>query len=166
MDYSWIINLFRNRQQSLQFWHDPTCPSALERPRKNRYIDIWAATWQNQQNECAPSVDSDQPGHPPSLIRVFAVRVKKLWTLSYPLSAQRRLWSDWPRHNKTNKVTVDGRTVTLLVLSCRSSYILCSYTMYIVGTAYWIIKWASSRENLSSNLRPGKTQTGLRSHRS
>ena len=28
---------------------------------------------QNQQNECAPSQDSDQPGHPPSLIRVFAV---------------------------------------------------------------------------------------------
>ena len=33
-----------------------------------------AATWQNQQYECAPSEDSDQPGHPPSLIRVFAVR--------------------------------------------------------------------------------------------
>ena len=34
---------------------------------------IWATTWQNQQNECASSEDSDQPGHPPSLIRVFAV---------------------------------------------------------------------------------------------
>ena len=41
------------------------------------------------------SEDSDQPGHPPSLIRVFAVRVKKAWVLSYPLSAQRRHWSDW-----------------------------------------------------------------------
>ena len=39
----------------------------------------------------APSEDSDQPGHPPSLIRVFAVRMKKAWVLSYPLSAQRRL---------------------------------------------------------------------------
>ena len=28
-------------------------------------------TWQNQQNECVPSEDSDQPGHMPSLIRVF-----------------------------------------------------------------------------------------------
>ena len=28
----------------------------------------------NQQNDCAPSEDSDQPGHPPSLFRVFAVR--------------------------------------------------------------------------------------------
>ena len=40
-----------------------------------------AAAWQNQQYGlcpqrmvCAPSEDSDQPGHPPSLIRVFVVR--------------------------------------------------------------------------------------------
>ena len=43
----------------------------------------------------APSEDSDQRGHLPSLIRVFAVRMKKAWVLSYPLSAQQRLWSDW-----------------------------------------------------------------------
>ena len=53
------------------------------------------ATWQNQQNKCAPSEHSDQPGHPPSLIRVFAVCIRKHWVLSYPLSAQRGLWSDW-----------------------------------------------------------------------
>ena len=47
-----------------------------------------AMTWQNQQNECAHSEDSDQPGHPPSLIRVFTVRMKTRWVLSYPLSAQ------------------------------------------------------------------------------
>ena len=56
---------------------------------------LWAATWQNQQNECAPSEDSDQPGCPPSLIRVLAFRMKKPRVLSYPLSTQRRLWSDW-----------------------------------------------------------------------
>ena len=46
---------------------------------------------------CAPSEDSDQPGHLPSLIRVFAVRMKKAWVLtcSYHLRGQRRLWSDW-----------------------------------------------------------------------
>ena len=43
----------------------------------------------------APSEDSDQPGHLPSLIRVFTVRMKKAWFLSYPLNTQRRLWSDW-----------------------------------------------------------------------
>ena len=62
---------------------------------KHRAPTIWAASWQNQQCGCAPSEDSDQPGHPPSLIRVFAVRMKKAWVLSYPLSAQRRLWLDW-----------------------------------------------------------------------
>ena len=56
---------------------------------------MWATTRQNQQSECAPSEDSDQPGHRPCLIRVFAVRMKKAWVLSYSLSAQRRLWSDW-----------------------------------------------------------------------
>ena len=55
----------------------------------------WTASWQNQQCGCAPSEDSDQPVHPPSLIRVFGVRMKKDWVFSYPLSAQRRLWSDW-----------------------------------------------------------------------
>ena len=30
-----------------------------------------------------PSEDTDQPVHPPSLIRVFAVRMKKHWFLSY-----------------------------------------------------------------------------------
>ena len=44
---------------------------------------------------CAPSKDTDQPGYPTSLIRAFTVRIKKAWVLSYPLSTQRRLWSDW-----------------------------------------------------------------------
>ena len=56
---------------------------------------IWAATWQNQQNGCAPSEDSDQPGHPPSLISFFADRMKIAWVLSYRMSAQRRFWPDW-----------------------------------------------------------------------
>ena len=44
---------------------------------------------------CAPSKDSDQPGHPPSLIRVFTVHLKIDRILSYSLSVQWRLWSDW-----------------------------------------------------------------------
>ena len=44
---------------------------------------------------CATSEDSDQPRPPPSLIGVFVVRMKKAWVLSYHLSAQRRLCSDW-----------------------------------------------------------------------
>ena len=39
----------------------------------------------------AHSEDSDQPGHPSGLIRIFPVRMKKAWVFSYPFSAQRRL---------------------------------------------------------------------------
>ena len=44
---------------------------------------------------CAPSEDSDQHGDPPSLIRVFSVRMKKACVLSYQLSTQRMHLSDW-----------------------------------------------------------------------
>ena len=59
----------------------------LQQPRgrtEKSHITKWATTWQNQQNECASSEDSDQPGHPSSLIRVFAVSMKKAWVLSFP----------------------------------------------------------------------------------
>ena len=42
-----------------------------------------------------PRKSLDQPGHLPSLIRVFTVSTKKPWVLSYPLRAQWRLWSCW-----------------------------------------------------------------------
>ena len=51
--------------------------------------------WLNQLNDCASSEYPDKPWHAPSLIRVFAVRMNKHWVLSYPLSALRRLWTDW-----------------------------------------------------------------------
>ena len=34
---------------------------------------------------------TDHPGHPPSLIRIFAVHMKKACVLSYPMSTQQRL---------------------------------------------------------------------------
>ena len=49
-------------------------------------------TWQNHQDGmCAQRRVFDAP----SLIRVFDAHMKKAWILSYPLSAQRRRWSDW-----------------------------------------------------------------------
>ena len=62
---------------------------------------IWAATWQNQHNECVPSKDSDQPWHPLSSC------------------GQRRLWSDWV---DVQIRVFAGRTVILLVLSCCGSF--------------------------------------------
>ena len=56
---------------------------------------IWAVTWQNQQFGCAPNEDSDQPGHPPSLIRAFAVRSMGRLGVKLSSCGQRRLWLDW-----------------------------------------------------------------------
>ena len=51
----------------------------------------------NKNNEMTHmyNEDSDQPGHLCPVWSVFAVHIKEPWTLTYPLSAQRRLWSDW-----------------------------------------------------------------------
>ena len=71
---------------------------------------------------CAPSKDSDQPGHLPSLIRVFAVRLKKLWVLSYPLSSQKRLirLGGCPGWSESSL----GTHAIFLVLSCSNSFFL------------------------------------------
>ena len=55
----------------------------------------WAASWQNQQNDCMPSEDSDQPGHLPSLIRVFAVHSMDSYGLKLSSCRQQSLRSDW-----------------------------------------------------------------------
>ena len=62
----------------------------------NRYRPLSFEPPHDKTNKmaCAHS-EKDRPGHPLNLIRVFAVRTKKAWVLSYPLSARRRLWSDW-----------------------------------------------------------------------
>ena len=52
-------------------------------------LPSWAASWQNQQNDCAPS-----------LLRVFAVR--SMGSLGPKLSSCRlqRLWLDWTDHHQ------------------------------------------------------------------
>ena len=62
-----------------------------------------ATIWQNQQCGYPPSEDSDQPGHPPSLIRVFVVRMKDPSVLH--------------ADSEDSDQTFAGRIVTLLVLS-------------------------------------------------
>ena len=79
---------------------------------------IWATSCQNQQNDCAPSNDSDQPG--PSLIRVFAVRMKKAWVLSYH-------WVHSEDFDQTGRMprliwAFAGATLILLVLSWGGSF--------------------------------------------
>ena len=49
---------------------------------------IWATSWQNQQNDCAPSKDSDQPGQSSLCTH---------WVAKDPsfLHADSEDWSDW-----------------------------------------------------------------------
>ena len=65
--------------------------SALFNMDASDLLELEWREYESPHDTCAASEDSDQPGHPPSLIRVFAVRMKKAWVLSYPLSTQRRL---------------------------------------------------------------------------
>ena len=76
-------------------WLDHRVTKCIQTMQTEWQRSDWATSWQNQQNECAPSEDSDQPGHPPSLIKVYAVHMKKVWVLSYPIWAHSEDWSNW-----------------------------------------------------------------------
>ena len=73
----------------------------------------------------ASSQDSDQRGHPPSLIRIFTIRLKKAWIFkSYRLRTQRRLWSAW----------ADAQLIR----------VFAGHTSHFVGFVMRRLKWASS----------------------
>ena len=67
------------------------CQYSLSQRVVNYKETIWAASWQNQQSDYAPSEDSDQPGRPPSL------RVRAQWVAKDPsfLHVDSEDWSDW-----------------------------------------------------------------------
>ena len=102
---------------------------------------------------CVPSEDSDQPGHLPSLIRVFAVCMKKAWVLSYPLNAQWKFWSDW----------VDAQGDLNLCCSHKSSCRFCHVLAHIsLGKKQWVYRinpkyWErlARINNVEPNQMPG-----------
>ena len=71
---------------------------------------------------CVPSKDSDQPWHPPNLIRVCAVHMKKPWVLIYQMNTQRRLWS----------VQVDAQTDLSLRWVQKSFYWFCHEAAQVI----------------------------------
>ena len=101
-------------------------PSSAEPLPFRQWMEItnWAASWQNQQCGCAPSENSDQLGQQPSLIRVFAVRMKRAWVLSYPSSARED--SDQTGRMPRLIWVFAGRTATVLVLSQGGSILMWS----------------------------------------
>ena len=76
---------------------------------------------------CEPSEDSDQSGHSPSLISVFAVHMKKPWFLSYPF-------------NTTEKTDQTGQIVGFVMwqLNLKYMYIRYSY-MFFFDETYLIL---------------------------
>ena len=107
-----VWNCPRN-QGGKQKLHEISVSPLSNKPKHTKLIRT--TSWQNQQNDCAPSEDSDQPGHPPSLIRGFAVRSMRSWGPNVSSCGQWRLWSDWLIW------VFAGRTCHLLVLSWGSS---------------------------------------------
>ena len=122
--------------QSTQDFSDPDLVydsgdrSQMPSPARARWIDAFnkvcaqfngvgiryeLAYYKTNKMTCAVSEDTDQPGHPPGLVRVFPVHMKKPWVLSFPLSAQIRLHihAGWTESSL-------GKHVILLVLSCFS----------------------------------------------
>ena len=90
-----------------------------------KYTSCFQTNVPNKTNKmtCAPSEDSNQPGHPPSLIRGFAVRMKKHWAHSED--------SDQTGQMPRLSWVFAGRTVILLVLSWGGSYYL-SFVHFIM----------------------------------
>ena len=120
----------------------------------SKFPMIWAATWQNQQNECAPSEDSDQPGHPPSLIRAFAVGMKKSWVLSYPLSTHRRLLIRLGRCPGWSESSLGAYSF------CWFCHVVAQLWIYQTRF-YWVSSWAVVINRPSSDLRYYEKQNVL-----
>ena len=76
--------------------------------------------WQNQKNDCVPSEDSDQPGHPPSLNSVFAERMNRFGSLTTHSAHSED--SDQTGRMPRLIWVFAGRTLIALVLSCRGSH--------------------------------------------
>ena len=136
---------------------------------------VWAAAWENLLLPYANNKAADQPTQPRSLISAFVFRcldsiiplvpiseISNLYLAS--VAAQAGLSLPWSQTPKT------GFLVTRIRMICCQLYIIK-------------LLWASSRKKPTTNhpnsidlprhektclrvLRPGKTRTGLRSHRS
>ena len=92
---------------------------------------IWATSWQKKQNDCVPGLDSDQPGHPPSLIRVFAVRSMGSKGPKLSSCGQRRLirLGGCPGWSQSSL----GTHAILMDLSWDGSFCFVFWIMYLVN---------------------------------
>ena len=129
--------------------------------------DIWATTWQNQQNECVPSKDSDQPGHPPSLIRGCPDWSETSLCTQLVAKDPSFLHADSEDSDKTERMprlvwVFAGRTLILLVLSWGGSFFstIQPSDLYNAAVRVKIIEPRFDKTNKMS-VRPAKTQVSL-----
>ena len=129
---------------------------------------------------CAPSEDSDQPGYPPNLIRVFAVRMKKHWAITYPLSAQRRPWSDWADAIRLggcpgwSESSLGAHVILLILFVCLCWGLTSQSTIFQScrdgATASWVINQyfrgvkclAQGHNTAAVGLEPPTSRSGVR----
>ena len=77
----------------------------------------------------------------PRLIRVFAVRLKKARILSYPLSSQRRLRSDWvdvqadPSLHSEAESSLGAHAILLVLSRCGSNFVEIGHGHEIISMA-------------------------------
>ena len=98
---------------------------------------------------CVPSKDSDQPGHLPSLIRVFTVRSMGSEGPKVFSCRQRRLWSDW----------ANAQADLSLCLVHRSFCWFCRAVAQILITVFWSYEQSHiTRKPVFGVVRSGTAQ--------
>ena len=100
------VSIFQERRLSMYVKYCENKPKSeyIVSEYIDNFFEVSGYNWSKQNDlrhvksnkmACAPSEDSDQPGHPPSLIRVFAVHSMDSWGPNVSSCGQRRRWSDW-----------------------------------------------------------------------
>ena len=116
----------------------------------------------------APIEDSDQPEHPPSLIRVFAVRMNIPWVLSYPFSTQRRPWSDCAMGGSAQSDLSLRWVLRTLCLFCYAAAIYISRSLSLgrthgLGRLGLMMMLSHCQFQVASNFDYRRAQSVLRS---
>ena len=93
--FSWHGSFYFDKICRLREFLPSEVMMGLQVEMPSRVLHKWATTWHSQQNDLCTNKGSGQPGHPPSLIRVFAVRFIDSQRPSASSCGQRRLRSNW-----------------------------------------------------------------------
>jgi hypothetical protein len=115
----------------------------------------WAASWQNQHNGFATSMDPDQPVHTRSLIRIHAVRLQTILQVD-------NLIANSMDPDQTARIHT-GRKPIMLVLSWRGSIYdyLC---MHVLCLLYIISYWTEELKRSDFYTDPlAECSTGIKS---